>query len=152
MTDRHSRHRGETFMIHRFAIAALAFAVLAGPAAADAPKPVVRQVFSGTETASGQPLMLPQGQAEVIVSTYEIPPGAALPVHKHPFPRYAYVLAGRLAVTATDTGKVSSYGPGDFVVEMLDTWHSGTTVGDETVKLLVIDQVEPGKPNVVLKQ
>lgn len=139
-------------MTRRFAVAALALAVLAGPAAADAPKPVVRPVFSGTETASGQPLVLPQGQAEVIVSTYEIPPGAALPVHKHPFPRYAYVLAGRLEVTATDTGKVSSYGPGDFVVEMLDTWHSGATVGEETVKLLVIDQVEPGKPNVVLKK
>ena len=41
--------------------------------------------------------------AQVVVSSYEIAPGAVLPVHKHPFPRYAYVQAGHLRVTNNDT-------------------------------------------------
>jgi quercetin dioxygenase-like cupin family protein len=123
------------------------------PAAAAKPpeKPVVKKLFSGTETALGQKLALPQGNAEVTVLSYEIPPGAKLPVHKHPHPRYAYVLAGRLKVSTGDDAKSFEYGPGDFIVEMLDAWH-GETLGPETVKLLVIDQAPPGETNTVLKQ
>ncbi len=54
---------------------------------------VVKPVLSTTVTSSGQPIVLPQKDAQVVVSTYEIAPGAALPEHKHPFPRYGYVLA-----------------------------------------------------------
>ena len=31
-------------------------------------------------------------------------PGATLPVHNHPYPRYGYVLAGILRMTNIDTG------------------------------------------------
>lgn len=122
------------------------------PKAAAAPaKPVVTKLFSGTTTALGQQIKLPEGAAEVSVLSYEIPPGAALPVHKHPYPRYAYVLAGRLKVTTGDGIKSFEYGPGDFIVEMLDAWHFGETVGRETVRLLVIDQAPPGTANTILK-
>lgn len=121
------------------------------PKVAAAARPVVTKLFSGTTTALGQPLRLPEGTSEVTVLSYEIPPGAALPVHKHPYPRYAYVLAGRLKVTTGDGIKSFEYGPGDFVVEMLDAWHSGETVGRETVKLLVIDQAPPATSNTILK-
>ena len=131
-----------------------AFADMAGvtpvPAPA-APKPVVTKLFSGTTTALGQPLALPQGPVEVTVLSYEIPPGAALPVHKHPHPRYAYVVTGRLEVSTGDDVKKFEYGPGQFVVEMLEEWHYGRTIGNETVKLLVIDQAPPGAGNTVLK-
>jgi quercetin dioxygenase-like cupin family protein len=149
-------------MIRTLLIAAIALA--AGPAFADGPsapaipkpaepaKTVVKKLFSGTETALGQKLLLPQGDAEVTVLSYEIPPGAKLPVHKHPHPRYAYVLAGRLKVSTGDDTKSFEYGPGDFIVEVLDTWHYGETLGSETVKLLVIDQAPPGETNTLLKQ
>lgn len=148
-------------MIRALLIIALTFT--AGSAFADgpsapaipaptAPKPIVKKLFSGTETALGQKLALPQGNAEVTVLSYEIPPGAKLPVHKHPHPRYAYVLAGRLKVSTGDDAKSFEYGPGDFIVEMLDSWHYGETLGSETVKLLVIDQAPPGETNTLLKQ
>ena len=122
------------------------------PKAAAVPaKPVVTKLFSGTTTALGQQIRLPEGAAEVTVLSYEIPPGAVLPDHKHPHPRYAYVLAGRLKVTTGDGIKSFEYGPGDFIVEMLDAWHSGQTVGRETVRLLVIDQGPPGTANTILK-
>lgn len=121
------------------------------PKAAGLEKPVVTKLFSGTTTALGQQIRLPEGAAEVTVLSYEIPPGAVLPVHKHPYPRYAYVLGGRLNVTTGDGIKSFEYGPGDFIVEMLDAWHSGQTVGRETVRLLVIDQAPPGTANTILK-
>lgn len=113
-------------------------------------KVVVKPVLSTTTTSSGQPIVLPQKDAQLVVSTYDIPPGAVLPKHKHPSPRYAYVLAGTIAVTNFDTGKTDTFKSGDFIVEAVDQWHSGATVGAEPVKLLVIDMVEKGQVNTVL--
>ena len=117
-----------------------------------AAKVVVTPLASVTETASGQPIVLPQKNVQVLVSSFEIPPGAKLPVHMHPSARYAYVLEGQLEVTNVDTGKSTSYKKGDFIVEMIGTWHQGANVGSGPVKLLVIDQVEQGTSNTVLKQ
>lgn len=115
-------------------------------------KVVVTPLASTTVTANGQPIVLPQKNVQVLVSSFEIPPGATLPVHKHPSARYAYVLEGQLQVTNVDTGQSTSYKKGDFIVEMIGTWHQGSNVGAETVRLLVIDQVEEGTSNTVLKQ
>jgi quercetin dioxygenase-like cupin family protein len=147
-------------MKHAAPIAVLAAALFcAPPLHAESPrvetvtKPVVvRPVMSATTTSSGQPIVLPQKDAQVIVSTYEIAPGAVLPVHKHPFPRYAFVQAGNLRVTNNDTGKSEDFKPGDFIVEAVGQWHFGTNTGKDAVKLLVIDMVEKGKANTVLRE
>lgn len=125
-----------------------AFALDSQPAATPV---VVTPVASATTTAAGQPIVLPQKDVQVVVSTYEIAPGATLPVHKHPFPRYAYVLAGNLKVTSIETGQSTTYKTGDFIVEMIGQWHQGTNIGADPVKLLVIDQVEKGSPATVLR-
>ncbi|RWC93668.1 MAG: cupin domain-containing protein [Mesorhizobium sp.] len=113
---------------------------------------VVTPLADRTQTASGQPIALPQKNVEVIVSSFEIAIGATLPVHKHPFPRYAYVEAGTLKVTNVETGNSNTYKIGDFIVEMIGQWHQATNIGDGPVKLLVIDQVEQGAKNTVLRQ
>lgn len=113
---------------------------------------VVTPLASRTETASGQPITLPQKNVQVLVSSFEIAPGATLPVHKHPFPRYAYVQRGTLQVTNVETGKSTTYKSGDFIIEMIGQWHQATNVGADPVKLLVIDQVEEGTKNTVLRQ
>ncbi|RUT83673.1 cupin domain-containing protein [Mesorhizobium sp. USDA-HM6] len=113
---------------------------------------VVTPLADRTQTASGQPITLPQKNVEVIVSSFEIAVGATLPVHKHPFPRYAYVEAGTLKVTNVETGNSNTYKTGDFIVEMIGQWHQATNLGDGPVKLLVIDQVEQGAKNTVLRQ
>lgn len=111
---------------------------------------VVRPILSATETSSGQPIVLPQKNAQLIASSYEIPPGITLPKHKHPFPRYAYVLAGTLTVANLDTGKAENFKTGDFILEAVGQWHQGTATGTETVKLLVIDMVEKGESNTII--
>ncbi|MET3521912.1 cupin domain-containing protein [Mesorhizobium abyssinicae] len=113
---------------------------------------VVTPLADRTQTASGQPITLPQKNVEVIVSSFEIAVGATLPVHKHPFPRYAYVEAGTLKVTNVETGNSNTYKTGDFIVEMIGQWHQATNLGDGPVKLLVIDQIEQGAKNTVLRQ
>jgi quercetin dioxygenase-like cupin family protein len=113
---------------------------------------VVTPVISTWVTVSGQPIILPQERAQVSVATYEIAPGAVLPEHKHPFPRYGYLLAGSLRVTNTETGKSEDYKPGDFILEAVGQWHRGANIGDEPIKLLVIDFVKRGESNVIAKK
>ncbi|WP_374378285.1 cupin domain-containing protein [Dongia sp.] len=135
------------------AMPALVAPALIASALADNAKPgiTVTPIVTTDKTASGQPIILPQGHPELIGATYEIAPGAVLPEHKHPFPRYAYVLSGTLAVTNTDTGETVTYKPGDIVVEAVGQWHKGANIGTDPVKLVVIDLVEQGKGNVVKK-
>ena len=113
---------------------------------------VVKQVASTTVTASGQPITLPQKDVHVVVSTFEIPAGANLPEHKHPFARYAYVMAGTLRVTNTETGKSETYKQGDFIVEAIDQWHKAANIGSGAVRLVVIDQTEGDQSNTVLRK
>ncbi|MDQ6433061.1 cupin domain-containing protein [Mesorhizobium sp. LHD-90] len=147
-----------TAKLFRDAGAGLAFfgaVAFAWPALALDPAPqsvVVTPLASTNVTAAGQPIVLPAKDARVIVSNFEIAPGATLPVHKHPYQRYAYVLAGALRVTNAETGESTDYKPGDFIVEMVGRWHQGANIGTDTVRLLVIDQVEGDLPNTLLKQ
>ncbi|HEX7883633.1 MAG TPA: cupin domain-containing protein [Afipia sp.] len=135
---------------------AISLLLVASPLYADttpaASKVVVKPVLSATTTSSGQPIVLPQKDAQVIVSTYEIAPGAVLPKHKHPFPRYAYVQAGTIEVINVDTGKTETLKTGDFILEAVDQWHFGANKGEVPVKLLVIDMVEKGQGNTVLQK
>ncbi|MFB9970385.1 cupin domain-containing protein [Pseudoroseomonas cervicalis] len=108
------------------------------------------EIYRGSATALGQPMRFPQRDGTLVIATYEIPPGARLPVHRHPQQRIAYVMAGRLLV-ATPEGRSWEYKAGDVVVEMLDHWHWGETLGEETVRLLVIDQTEGGGSNTELR-
>lgn len=119
----------------------------------DPAKPVVvTPVLSTSVTSSGQPIALPTKDATVAVSTYEIAQGATLPEHKHPYPRYGYVLAGEIRITNIETGKSETYKTGDFIIEAIGQWHQAANIGDRPVKLLVIDQVEGAGSNVVIRK
>ena len=112
---------------------------------------VVTQIISATRTASGQPIILPKGKARVSVSEYIIPPGTKLPVHKHPYPRFAYVLEGTISVTVEDTGQTFVYKQGEMIVEVVNQWHFGKNVGPSPVRLLVIDEVAGNRSNTILR-
>jgi quercetin dioxygenase-like cupin family protein len=105
------------------------------------PAVVVTPLLTTVTTASGQPIILPRGRARLIVSTYVIAPGARLPVHRHLYPRYAYVLDGQLRVTEVKTHRKFDYKKGDFVSEMIGAEHFGENTGDIPLRLLVIDLV-----------
>jgi quercetin dioxygenase-like cupin family protein len=130
-----------------------AILVLATPAkAAEANAVVVTPILNATATSSGQPIVLPQKNVQVIVSSYEIAPSAKLPEHEHPFPRYGYVLAGTLRITNTESGRSQDFKPGDFILESIGQWHKAENIGTDTIKLLVIDQIEKDNTNVIIRK
>jgi quercetin dioxygenase-like cupin family protein len=129
------------------------FALFISPLQAQERKDVtITQLLSTTTTSSGQPIVLPQKDAQILVSIYDMVPGATLPVHKHPYSRYGYVLSGNLRVTNLETGQVGTYKPGDFFPESVGQWHTGAIFGAEPLKLLVIDIVEKGQTNTTLQK
>jgi quercetin dioxygenase-like cupin family protein len=107
----------------------------------------VKTILKTRTTAAGQPLKVPQNP-ELIVTTYEIAPNTTLPLHKHHYARYAYVLAGDITVHAAE-GRRFNYKTGDVIVEVIDQRHTGIT-GSAPVKLVVFDQVPTGTPTTVL--
>jgi quercetin dioxygenase-like cupin family protein len=110
---------------------------------------IITRLSSTRTTASGQPIEVPV-HPEVVVSRYEIAPNAALPIHEHPYPRYAYVLSGTIEITVLG-GKTYRYRTGDFIAEVIGQWHSARNSGDSPVRLLVIDQVAPGHSNTLFR-
>ena len=129
----------------------LALALAAGSAAAQ-PAAVSKPISVQQKTLSGQPIALPQGPVEVTFSETVVPPGGAIAPHKHPYPRYAYVVSGRLKVTNLVTGTVAEVKAGDLAIDAIDQWHEAAVVGDEPVRMLVIDQAPPGFVNTVRRE
>ena len=113
---------------------------------------VVTPVLSTSTTVTGQPIVLPSQDVHVLVWIYDIARGAVLPEHKHPYPRYAYVLAGTLRLTESQAGGSVDYHPGDFIVEGIGQWHHAESLNNEPVKLLIIDQVPGDVHNTVLHE
>jgi len=109
----------------------------------------VTKIDASTSTVTGQPIVLPSQNVQVITSTFDIAVGAKLPRHEHPFPRYAYVLQGELEVQYEGSG-TKLYKTGELIVEAINTWHQAENKGSVPVRLLVIDQVEAGKSNTIL--
>lgn len=136
----------------KFVLPAVLLGLVASSSYAADTKPIVTPVLTTDVTASGQPFTFPAKNAQVIVATYELPEGAALPEHKHPHPRFGYMLSGTLRVTNTETGKSETYNAGDFIPEAIDQWHQGATVGTGPAKLLVIDITEKGHSNTTIKR
>ncbi|UIJ71790.1 cupin domain-containing protein [Aurantimonas sp. HBX-1] len=127
-------------------------AVLSAAAFPAAAQVTVEKLLTTGVTATGQPIVLPQDNVEVIVSTYEIAAGARLPSHEHPSTRYAYVMSGELRVTNTEMNEATTYKTGDFIIEAIGQWHYGEALGSEPVRLLVIDQIEKGEKTVILEE
>ena len=123
---------------------------IAGAAAQTPPSaPATTILQRSSSTVTGQPLALPAGPLEVVIAVTEIPAGGALPMHKHPWPRYAIVERGRLRVSYEEARLVREFGPGEAVIEAVDQWHEARVVGPDPVRVVVIDHVPPGRTNLV---
>lgn len=125
-----------------FAGLGLAQAAMAQPA------PVASPVGVFDATVSGQPIVLPQGPAQVTVVRSDLPAGATIPPHRHAYPRFNYVLAGGVKVTNLDTGQVQEFRQGQFIAETVGQWHKGEALDGKPASLLTIDETPPGKGNM----
>lgn len=96
----------------------------------------VTPLVKGTTSWNGKPLAYPPGQAEITGIVIEIAPGAETGWHGHPVPSFGMVLEGTLEVTL-EHGQKKRVGPGEGLIEVVDTLHNGRNVGAQPVKLIV---------------
>lgn len=100
-------------------------------------------------TVLNQPLAYPTEQpAQVSSSLLTVPPGASTGRHKHDAPMYAYILEGTITV-AYDGGVTKEYPAGSGFLEAVGTWHDGTNLTDQPVRILVVNLGAEGVANTV---
>lgn len=128
---------------------ALALLPLAAPAQEAYP---TRALLATATTVVGEPLRYPTGApARVTASIVTIAPGADTPLHRHPVPLVAYILAGELTVDYGSHGK-RIFRKGDAFVEAMDVAHRGMNLGTETVSILAVYLGAEGVANVALEK
>jgi len=111
----------------------------------------ITPLLTTTETIAGQPIVVP-AHPKLQAMMFTIAPGQSLPIHKHPYIRYAYVEKGALDVTLVDQKKTLHFKAGDFFAEAIDAWHYGTNNGKVPVELLIIDQMPQDVESNTVKQ
>jgi len=120
------------------------------PEAAQTPaaKPVTTSLLRTGTTISGQPLKLPQGPAEMAAAAVDLPAGARLPLHRHPWSRFVYVEKGRVAIHNRVTGATVEAAAGQALAEVVAQWHEAEALDGAAARLVVFDLVPPGVVNM----
>ena len=136
--------------MHRAKVLATIASVVVLSSAIAQEQPRTTVIFKSTTTAKGQPIVFPGANTEVTGSIGERPPGWVSEWHKHPFPRYHYVLEGVLTVEDED-GNRTNFLAGSLSIEQINTWHRAMNLGSTTAKWLFIDSCESGRTNVILR-
>jgi quercetin dioxygenase-like cupin family protein len=77
-----------------------------------------------------------KGTPEVTILRIKIPPGASLPMHKHPIINAGVLLSGELTVITEDNSTLYLKA-GDSIVEVVNKWHYGRNDGDKAAEILV---------------
>lgn len=140
-----------SFQIHIAITCLISLFLIVPPAfSADYKSGVTAQVLKKTMvTGNGQRISYPAtDKAEVTAMTVDLAPGAETGWHKHPIPVYAYVVSGTIIVEI-EGGKEISFGPGEAIIEVVNTLHNGRNKGKEPVKLAVFYLGAEGIPNVI---
>jgi quercetin dioxygenase-like cupin family protein len=78
----------------------------------------------------------PQGQPRIQILNITIPAGKKLALHRHPVINAGILLGGELRVH-TENGKILHLKAGEAIVEVVNTWHWGESVGDDPARIVV---------------
>lgn len=105
----------------------------------------VTPLLKTTRSWNGNPIVYPEGQAEITGLLVEIAPGAETGWHEHPVSSFGMMLEGVLEVTLK-SGEIKHLQSGDALAEVVDTLHNGRNVGTQPVKIVVFYAGAVGKP------
>ncbi|WP_413440130.1 cupin domain-containing protein [Synechococcus sp. MIT S1220] len=112
----------------------------------------IKELVNSTKEWDGQSLpSYPAGLPEIKVLRIKIPAGVTLPWHFHPVINAAVILKGRLELYSKD-GMTKAFGPGEALIEVVNTVHAGKAVGSEDVELSVFYAGSQGQPTTVLSK
>lgn len=106
----------------------------------------VKELVRSNLSWDGAPLpAYPSGPPEISILRISIPPGAQLPVHRHPVINAGVLVSGELTVVTRDE-KTLYLKAGDPIVEVVDTWHYGRNDGTQPADIIVFYAGSPGTP------
>ena len=88
---------------------------------------LTRDIFSW----DGSNIQYPKGIAEITVTKFTVPRGVIISDHCHPIPVAAYVMTGAIEVTKP-SGEKKIFRQGDAYIGMMNKWHGGRGVGEDT--------------------
>jgi len=90
----------------------------------------------------------PAEQPEITILRIRIPPGAELPLHRHPVINAGFMLSGELTVI-TEKNEKLRLKAGDALIEVMDKWHYGKNEGQQPAEIVVFYAGEVGEPITV---
>lgn len=107
------------------------------PLAAEELQPQVQELAKSRTSWDGKLLpAYPEGQPEIRILSITIPPNTRLEVHRHPVINAGVLISGHLRVFTLD-GQVLDLKAGEAIVEVVNTWHWGESIGDEPAQIIV---------------
>ena len=110
----------------------------------------VKELVNSTMEWNGKLLpSYPVGRPEIKVLKINIPAGVTLPSHLHPVINAAVILKGNLELYSED-GMTKTFGPGEALIEVVNTVHAGKALGSEDVEVVVFYAGSQGQPTTVL--
>ncbi len=104
-----------------------------------------------SQSWDGTPLpVYPSGKPEISIVRITIAPGAALPMHQHPYINAGVLLSGALTVV-TELNETKHLKAGDALIEVVNKWHYGRNEGSEPAVILVFYAGVASEPVTRLK-
>lgn len=124
------------FLATLFTSACLLLIIMGGAASADSRIQVTELARSEASWDDSLLPPYPEGRPEIRILSITVPPGEKLAVHRHPVINAGVLLSGQLRVHTLE-GKVLDLKAGEAIVEVVDTWHWGESLGDEPAHIVV---------------
>ncbi|UYP67370.1 cupin domain-containing protein [Thalassobacter stenotrophicus] len=121
---------------------------LASAGHAETSYPPVDVLLQSETTIIGQPIVYPEGTAQITAAIVTMQPGQVTGWHQHEAPLTAHMLQGELTVDYGDNGK-RVYSEGDTLIEALGSRHNGENTGDDIARIFVVFSGAVGTPNTV---
>ena len=101
-----------------------------------AEKAKAKILLQETTSWNGDSISYPKGDAQISVVKIMVPRGVVIPMHCHPMPLAAYMISGAIEVT-TSSGEKKTFRQGDAFLEVMNRWHSGRGIGENSELIAV---------------
>ena len=111
----------------------------------------VENVFSGSSTIAGEPLVFPSKNPSVKSLIVTMAPGEKTAWHQHGAPLFAYILEGEITVTYDGIG-AKTYKKGEGLLEAMHVTHQGHNTGDTPVRILAVFMLGDGNKPTIAEQ
>lgn len=123
----------------------------ASPALSRPAYPPLDVMLRSGKTAIDQPIVYPEGEAEVTVAIVTMKPGETTSWHTHDAPLIAHILEGELRVNYGPDA-TRSFAQGDTFIEAFRSRHQGHNPGSTDTRILVVFAGAKGTANTVLEE